>query len=80
MDYLLKYGYIEKSIPEVLDFKMLTKNNICDCPEIIWSLFIEFGYLTCNENEIIKENKNEIIKEFNKKKFSDWKKKFIWKI
>ena len=45
--FLLKNGSIEKienSIPLLSNFKMLTKDYIKTHGEIIWRLFIEYGY------------------------------------
>ncbi|OUM59921.1 hypothetical protein PIROE2DRAFT_14444, partial [Piromyces sp. E2] len=82
IDYILQYKYIEKSIPKLLNFEELNKNNLNNCPEIIWRLFIEFGYLTFEStndknNKIFDKGKlkmrNEIIEEFNKIELLNWK-------
>jgi len=87
MDFLLKNGSIEKneeSIPILLNFEMLTKDYIKGNREIIWTLLIEYGYLsmvhTNNKSKHIKLLiKNEMIKKFIKKSFSKYEKHFYEK-
>jgi len=43
--HLLQNGFIKKSIPKLLKFEMLTKKYIENNRDIIWTLFIEYGYL-----------------------------------
>ncbi|KAG4082311.1 DUF1703-domain-containing protein [Neocallimastix lanati (nom. inval.)] len=71
IDYLLQNGFIEKSIPKLLEFEMLKKEYINNNRDIIWTLFIKFGYLIVDNNEL--KIKNKEIKEFFKIKFSYWK-------
>ncbi|KAL6593578.1 hypothetical protein U3516DRAFT_834192 [Neocallimastix sp. 'constans'] len=71
MDYLLQNGFIEKSIPKLLEFEMLKKEYINNNRDIIWTLFIKFGYLIIDNNKL--KIKNKEIKEFIKIKFSNWK-------
>ncbi|KAG4093508.1 hypothetical protein H8356DRAFT_1311831 [Neocallimastix lanati (nom. inval.)] len=74
IDYLLQNGFIEKSIPKLLEFEMLKKEYINNNRDIIWTLFIKFGYLIVDNNEL--KIKNKEIKEFIKIKFSYWKDNF----
>ncbi|KAG4094845.1 DUF1703-domain-containing protein [Neocallimastix lanati (nom. inval.)] len=81
MDYLLQNGFIEKSIPKLLNFKMLKKEYINN-RDIIWTLLIKYGYLIIADNDNIISNNNKLkirnkeIKEFIKIKFSNWKNNF----
>jgi len=78
MNYLLKNGTIEKSISKLTDFKSDIENN----RDMIWTLFIEYGYLvidqTYNKNNTMSNYRklkirNEEIKEFIKINFFEWK-------
>jgi len=44
MNFLLKNGYIEKKIPKLINYEMLTKDYINKCREIIWTLLIKNSY------------------------------------
>ncbi|KAL6588903.1 DUF1703-domain-containing protein [Neocallimastix sp. 'constans'] len=74
MDYLLQNGFIEKSIPKLSNFKMLKKEYINN-RDIIWTLFIKYGYLIIADNDNIISNNNKLkirnkeIKEFIEKSF-----------
>ncbi|ORX49565.1 hypothetical protein BCR36DRAFT_450040 [Piromyces finnis] len=77
IDYLLKNGYIKKSIPKLSNFNILKKNGYKDHRKIIWSLFIEYGYLiainTENKNNKKLIIRNKVIEELIKDKFIEWK-------
>jgi len=81
MKNLLKNRSIEKSIPELTDFNMITESYMNNHRDIIWSLLIQYGYLifvTTNDEDTTSINgilkiKNEEIKKFIEKKFTNWK-------
>jgi len=78
--FLLKNGYIEKKIPKLINYEMLKKDYIEKHREIIWTLFIEYGYLIdvstndCSISEVRKLKINtKIFREIIETKFSKWK-------
>jgi len=45
INFLLKNGYIEKKIPKLRNYEILTKDYINKYREIIWTLLIKNSYL-----------------------------------
>ena len=74
IEYLLQNEFIEKTIPDLSDFEEFTKNYINSNRDIIWTLFVKYGYLNFIYENVKKlKIKNEEIKKFIEEKFTNWK-------
>ncbi|KAG4081809.1 hypothetical protein H8356DRAFT_1319797 [Neocallimastix lanati (nom. inval.)] len=83
INLLLQNGYIEKAIPELINYEMLKKDYIEKHREIFWTLLVEYGYLiydyrtvtTISDFKVVKlKVSTNDVREFIKKKFFEWKK------